>query len=167
MSAPIIVSALFADEDQAAFDRLRTAHFPAARNRLAAHLTLFHHLPPAVLPELKQRLVAATRLVPAPPATAAGLIDLGGGVAVRIESTGLAAIRAELAAAFAPLLIPQDRAGWRPHVTIQNKVSPVEAKATRALLTASFRAHPVRIAGLAAWYYRGGPWELISRHRFG
>ena len=37
-------------EDQAAFDRLRTAHFPPERNQLAAHLTLFHHLPPSALP---------------------------------------------------------------------------------------------------------------------
>ena len=145
---------------------MRTAHFPPERNVLAAHLTLFHHLPPAVLPELKRRLSAATRGVPPPLARAAGLIDLGRGVAVRIESAGLEAVRAELAAAFASLLTPQDRAGWRPHVTIQNKVAPAAAKATLALLRAGFEPRPVRIAGLAAWYYRGGPWEAISRHMF-
>ena len=145
---------------------MRTAHFPPERNVLAAHLTLFHHLPPAVLPELKRRLSAATRGVPPPPARAAGLIDLGRGVAVRIESAGLEAVRAELAAAFASLLTPQDRAGRRPHVTVQNKVAPAEAKATLALLRAGFEPRPVRIAGLAAWYYRGGPWEAVSRHMF-
>ena len=164
--APIIVSALFGGEDQAAFDRLRTAYFPPERNVLAAHLTLFHHLPPSLLPELKQRLVAATRAVPAPVASAAGLLNLGRGVAVRIDSPGLAAIRGELAEAFAPLLTPQDRAGWRPHVTVQNKVAPAEAKATLALLQVDFQSRPVRVAGLAAWWYRGGPWELATRHMF-
>lgn len=93
-------------------------------------------------------------------------MNLGRGVAVRIESPELSAIRARLVDAFAPLLTPQDAAGWRAHVTIQNKVSPAVAKATLALLEADFQTRPVRIAGLAAWYYRGGPWELISRHMF-
>lgn len=169
--APIIVSALFAPAEQAAFDRLRTRHFPPERNRLAAHLTLFHHLPPSLLPELRQRLVAATRGVPAPVARATGLMNLGRGVAIRIESEGLAAIRAELAEAFAPLLTPQDAAGggagWRPHVTIQNKVAPAEAKATLAALAATFTPHPAPVAALAAYWYRGGPWEPISRFPFG
>lgn len=119
-----------------------------------------------MLAELKQRLGAETRGVPAPAARAAGLMNLGRGVAFRIDSPDLAAIRERLAEAFGPLLTPQDSAGWRPHVTVQNKVAPAEAKATLALLEADFRPHPVRIAGLAAWYYRGGPWEAISRHMF-
>lgn len=158
---------MFGGADQTGFERLRTAHFPPERNQLAAHLTLFHHLPPSALPELRRRLVAATRGVAAPAASAAGLMNLGRGVAVRIESPGLAAIRAELADAFAPLLTPQDAAGWRAHVTVQNKVAPDVAKATLALLQADFRPHPVRLAALAAWWYRGGPWEPIARYPFG
>ena len=63
-AAPIIVTALFGAEDQAWFDRQRKAFFPPERNYLAAHLTLFHHLAPGLLPELKQRLSALTRGVP-------------------------------------------------------------------------------------------------------
>ena len=93
-------------------------------------------------------------------------MSLGRGVAIRIESPELAAIRAELAEAFAGLLTPQDQAGWRAHVTIQNKVTPAEAKETLAEVARDFIASPVRVAGLAAWWYRGGPWELLSRHKF-
>jgi hypothetical protein len=64
------------------------------------------------------------------------------------------------------LLTPQDRAGWRPHVTIQNKVEPAEARALQQALEADFRPRPLVIAGLASWWYRGGPWEPISRHMF-
>ena len=166
LSAPIIVSALFGREDQAAFDDLRRRHFPPERNQLAAHLTLFHHLPPSAAPELKQRLVALTRGVPAPAARLAGLFSLGRGVALRIDSAGLAAIRGELADAFAGLLTPQDQAGWRAHVTVQNKVEPAEAKALLAELQATIAPRPVAVAGLAAWWYRGGPWEPLSRHMF-
>ncbi|MBW4329543.1 2'-5' RNA ligase family protein [Stakelama sp. CBK3Z-3] len=165
-AAPIIVTALFGGEDQAWFDRQRKTFFPPDRNHLTAHLTLFHHLPPTLLPELKQRLAGETRGVAAPSARIAGLMDLGGGVAYRIESCALQNIRDSLADAFAPLLTPQDAGGWRAHVTVQNKVAPKEARALKARLEAEFTARPVVIAGLAAFYYRGGPWEAISRHMF-
>ncbi|HKT76092.1 MAG TPA: 2'-5' RNA ligase family protein, partial [Sphingobium sp.] len=34
----------------------RRAHFPADRNVVPAHVTLFHHLPPSLLPELAGRM---------------------------------------------------------------------------------------------------------------
>ncbi|KQN94039.1 hypothetical protein ASE95_03920 [Sphingomonas sp. Leaf231] len=164
--APIIVTALFGGADQAYFDAERRAHFPPERNQLAAHLTMFHHLPPTLAPELRQRLVAATRAVPAPAARIADVISLGRGVAYRIDSPELEAVRAELADAFAGLLTPQDAGGWRAHVTVQNKVEPAVAKALLATLRDGFRPRPVVIAGLAAWWYRGGPWEMLSKHMF-
>lgn len=164
-AAPIIVSALFGPADFAWFDGLRRAHFPPERNLIAAHLTLFHHLPPSIAPELNHRLADATRTTP-PPAVAVATMNLGRGVAIRIDAPRLAAIRSDLAEAFAGLLVPQDAAGWHAHVTIQNKVQPAEARALRAMLDRDFRPRPIAIAGLAAWYYRGGPWELLSRHPF-
>ncbi|WP_066650666.1 MULTISPECIES: 2'-5' RNA ligase family protein [Sphingomonas] len=164
--APIIVSALFGAPDFAWLDGLRRTHFPPERNVIAAHLTMFHHLAPDLAAELKQRLAAETRGVPAPRARIAGLINLGQGVAFRIESPELEAVRARLADAFVTMLTPQDRAGWRPHVTIQNKVTPAEAKALLAKLSAEFAPRPLAITGLASWWYRGGPWEPLSRHMF-
>jgi 2'-5' RNA ligase len=164
--APIIVAALFEPSDLAWLDGLRRAHFPAERNVLPAHLTLFHHLPPSASGELRQRLSSLTREFPRPPALAAGLISLGNGVAIRIVSPSLESLRAELANAFTGLLTPQDAAGWRPHVTIQNKVSSATAKALIAELSPTFRERPLRIAGLGAYLYRGGPWEPVSRHMF-
>jgi 2'-5' RNA ligase len=164
--APIIVSAIFGDEDFAYLDRLRREHFPPERNQVPAHVTLFHHLAPDLAAELKQRLLGATRKQARPRAALAGLQNLGRGVAFRIESPELEAIRADLADAFAPMLTPQDSAGWRPHVTIQNKVQPAAAKALLAQLSATLSPRPLVIAGLASWWYRGGPWEPLSRHMF-
>ncbi|MDQ2879293.1 MAG: 2'-5' RNA ligase family protein [Pseudomonadota bacterium] len=164
--APIIVTALFGAADQAWFDALRRAHFPPERNQLDAHLTMFHHLPPSLQDEVKHRLAGEARGVRAPVGRIAGLISLGGGVAYRIESEALAAIRARLADAFAGMLTPQDQGGWRPHVTVQNKVPPPEARTLQRALEADFRLRPVAIAGLASWWYRGGPWAPLSRHMF-
>ena len=165
-AAPIIITALFGRRDQGWFDAQRAAHFPPERNVLAAHLTLFHHLPPSAEAEVKHRLNGLTRGVRAPQARVGGLMSLGRGVAYRIESPELVAIRRELADAFAGLLTPQDAGGWRPHVTIQNKVQPNIAKLLLTALSRDFVAREVEIAGLAAWWYRGGPWEALSRHMF-
>jgi len=164
--APIIVSALFGRADQAWFDALRREHFPAERNQLDAHLTLFHHLPPSAEAELKQRLNAETRGVRAPWARAAGLMSLGRGVAIRVECPELVGIREALGEAFVGMLTPQDAGGWRPHVTVQNKVTPSVAKLLLNQLGREFAPKPVEIAGLATWWYRGGPWEPLSRHMF-
>ncbi|MBB5708841.1 2'-5' RNA ligase family protein [Sphingomonas xinjiangensis] len=165
-NAPIIVTALFGAEDFAWLDGLRRAHFPPERNVVPAHCTLFHHLAPELAPELKQRLSAATRGAARPVAQIAGVLDLGGGVAFRIESDDLADIRADLADAFAPMLVPQDRAGWRAHVTVQNKVARPQTKQLLEGLRAGFAPKPLTIVGLASWWYRGGPWEPHSRHMF-
>ena len=94
--------------------------------------------------------------MPAPEARLAGPYSLGRGVAYRIDSPGVTAIRARLAEAFAGLLTPQDQAGWRAHVTVQNKVEPAAAKALLAELSRGFTPAPVarsrgwRRGGIAA-----------------
>jgi hypothetical protein len=128
LNSPIIVSAIFGGTDLHWLDGLRQAHFPPERNVLPAHLTLFHHLLSSIEPELDRRLAEATGR-PRPHATASGAISLGRGVAIRINVPELEAIRVELADAFQHQLVPQDASGWRPHVTVQNKVEPMEARA--------------------------------------
>lgn len=83
-----------------------------------------------------------------------------------MRSEALEDIRADLADAFSGLLTPQDAAPWRPHVTIQNKVHPREARALLDTLERDFRPRPLAIAALGAFYYRGGPWEPIARFAF-
>lgn len=165
MSAPIIVTALLGASDFAWADGLRRAHFPPERNQVPAHITLFHHLPPSASDELREQLKAETR-GRAPLARLSGLRHLGNGVAYQVESPELAAIRERLADHVAGLLIPQDLAPWRPHITVQNKVEAKTAKALMTELHAQFVPRPLNIAGLASWWYRGGPWELLSEHRF-
>ena len=163
--APIIVTALIGQPDFAYLDSLRRAHFPPERNVLRAHLTLFHHLPPSCEAELKQLLRDEARGND-PQAMLSNLINLGGGVAFRIDSPELEEIRDRIAERFAPLLMPQDRNPWRAHVTVQNKVKPAEARALLAELAQDFRPRPCALAGLAAWRYCGGPWEPIAGYAF-
>lgn len=156
---------MFGDGDNGWLQELRRSHYPPERNRVPAHLTLFHHLPSSVQAELGRRLsdYAAT---PAPEAAIAGIMDLGGGTALRVESEGLEDIRYDLALALRGLLTPQDMAPWRPHVTIQNKVEPKEAKALQARLRAGLERRSLTIKGLAVWRYLDGPWEPVKSWTF-
>jgi hypothetical protein len=165
-AAPIIVSAIFGNEDFQWLDAQRRDYFPPERNVLRAHLTMFHHLPPSCAPELLGRLRQET-LADEPRARIDSIYSLGQGVAYRVDSLELEYVRASLADALAGMLTPQDQSPWRPHVTIQNKVKPAVAKALLTQLLIGFRERPLRLVGLAAWYYRGGPWEPIAAFRFG
>jgi hypothetical protein len=156
---------LFGDGDNGWLQELRREHFPPERNQVPAHLTLFHHLPPGIEHELGRRL-ATYAATPAPRATIAGVIDLGAGTAFRVESEELEDIRYDLAEALRGLLIPQDMAPWRPHITIQNKVEPREARRLQTQLRATFQPRPLSIKGLASWRYLGGPWQPIRSHVF-
>jgi hypothetical protein len=166
MTAPIIITADMGKTDQAWANGLRRAHFPAERNYVDAHITLFHHLPPSHLAEIKSRLAVLVQNYPAPTANLSDVMLLGKAVAFRVDSSELLSLRDELADAFRGLLIPQDQATPKLHITIQNKVEPLVAKALHAHLLESFRSRPFAISGLSAHYYRDGPWEPIGRWSF-
>lgn len=165
MSGALIVTAELGPSDFGWLEGLRRRHFPPEHNQLPAHLTMFHALPPSAESEARARLAALAR-ARAPSALVAGLMDLGGGVAFRIVSDELDAIRAELAEIFHGLLSAQDGAGWRPHVTIQNKVAPKVARALRDELERGFVPRPLAIAGLGLHRYLGGPWEKLAIYKF-
>jgi 2'-5' RNA ligase len=165
VAGPLIVTATFGADDHGWLEGLRRRHFPPERNQVPAHLTLFHHLAPALGGELRTRLAEMARR-PRPPALITGIMDLGRGTAFRVESEALEELRAELAEIFRGMLTPQDQAAWRPHVTIQNKVERREAVALQQELRATAMPRLLTIHGLASWRYLGGPWEPLRTYPF-
>ena len=165
MSGSLIVTADFIPADYAWLEGLRRAHYPNERNRVPAHLTIFRSLPPSALDEARRQL-ARQAAGPTPQAWIEGLMDLGGGVAFRVVSDELDFIRDELSDRFHGLLSAQDAGGWRPHVTIQNKAKPSEARALLDELKRSFAPRPLGIAALSLQRYLGGPRESVARYPF-
>ena len=163
--APLIVTAELPEALQSRADQLRRAHFPPERNHIAAHVTLFHALPPSVEDELRDALAAEAKARPVP-ARLEGVMNLGRGTALRLESPGMIALRERLTDRFHGLLTPQDEHVPRLHVTIQNKVAPSEAKALQRQLAATIEPRDFAFAGLALYRYRGGPWEFVKRWSF-
>ncbi|HWC56465.1 MAG TPA: 2'-5' RNA ligase family protein, partial [Sphingomicrobium sp.] len=128
-------------------------------------LTMFHALPPSAEGELRSTLSRLSLERP-PRASIEGLIDLGGGVAFRVVSTDLDRICRSLSNSFHGLLSAPDAGGWRPHITIQNKVAPKDARALKEKLERDCHPRPLAIGGLGLHRYLGGPWERLAVYAF-
>lgn len=148
------------------FDDLRRAHFPAERNLIPAHVTLFHHLPGPQAEAIRGDLRRVCRDTEPFPIEVNAIKSLGRGVAYHLRSRALDELRDRLSDLWFDWLLPQDRQGFRPHVTVQNKVEPKLAKETLTLLQAGFTPFTARGEGLLLWRYLGGPWESVAETPF-
>jgi len=147
-------------------DALRRRYYPPERDMVPAHVTLFYRLPGGHGREIKA-LLAEVAAAQAPIEIAVGEAKaMERGVAVFLHAPQLFQLRDDLATEWWPWLTDPDRAGFRPHVTIQNNVSAGEAHHTRKAVAAELRLERLRGLGLHLWRYRDGPWEDVRLFRF-
>jgi 2'-5' RNA ligase len=166
VAQPLILTLELDESSQERFDRLRGLHFPPERNYLSAHLTLFHKLPGEREAEISTELREICREHEPLALAATGLRFLGRGVAYELSSPGLSALRRELARRWEPWLGAQDRQGFKPHITVQNKVSPEQARTLHQELQTTFTPFEIEGLGLSLWRYLGGPWKPAATYLF-
>ncbi|MEE4338359.1 2'-5' RNA ligase family protein [Erythrobacter sp.] len=166
MSRPFIVTAVLPPDIQGWAESLRRAHFPPERNHLHAHVTLFHAFAPSLLDELKDFLPGIVREFAAPTARITGLMDLGKGTAIALESEELLRLRSLIAEHFHGTLTDQDLHEPRLHITIQNKVTKEEARALQAALAPQVDPRGFAFPALDLHRYEGGPWSHEKRMPF-
>ncbi len=155
------------DADSLAFfEAQRRRYFPSELNVVPAHLMLFHKLPGEEISFLRRELLREASACRTMTLRITGLRSLGRGVAYQVECAELILLHKRLAALFGAWLTPQDRQRYRPHITIQNKVSAEEAKLTLQFLQPEFVPFEAAGTGLALWRYLGGPWEFVERFPF-
>ncbi len=165
MDSPTFVATVRLDDESShRLNLLRRRYFPPHRNFIDAHVTLFHQLPPESLTILERAVAEATPQ--AFEVVLAGPFPLGRGVAIRVESGRLVSLRNELAARLHPYLSAQDRQPYRPHVTVQNKVTAEEAGECLAELRREWLPGVARVHGIDLWEYLGGPWQHHARLGF-
>jgi hypothetical protein len=140
-------------------DGLRRAHYPPERNKLAAHVTLFHAFAPSLREELHRMLARLASEYSRPPARIDALMPLGTGTALAIHSPGMLAIRERIADIFHGALTAQDSHVPRLHITIQNKVMPKQAKALQRDLSAELEPREFAFAGLGLHLYGETHWH--------
>lgn len=164
--APLILTAELPPDLHRWATGLRKRHFPPQRNYLEAHVTLFHTLPPQVEAELRDLLTRFAAEWGPIPAVLEGVMNLGRGTALKLSSPGMTDARARIAEHFRGMLTAQDSHPPRLHVTIQNKISPTDAKALQAEIAAIVQPRSFAFPGMALFRYRGGPWEAVRRFAF-
>lgn len=164
--APFIVTAELPGDVFAWANDLRREHFPPERNNLAAHVTLFHSLAPSLREELPRELARLASEYAPPAGEIDGLMDLGGGTAFFIRSSGMQAVRSELADLFFAMLTAQDRGTKKLHITVQNKVDRAAAKALQMQLGATLSVRRFAFTGLGLHIYRDPHWESVGVWKF-
>lgn len=100
------------------------------------------------------------------PVDVAEVVSLGRGVAYRLASEQAHRLHRRLQDRWRLHLTRQDAQPFRPHVTVQNKVSPEVARSTLEQLRASFRPEVTHAVGLELWRYDGGPWTPLASWGF-
>lgn len=163
-NAPLILTLTLDAAAQGFFEELRQRHFPRERNFLAAHLTLFHHLPGPDYAAVSNHLAQVAADQPPMLLAVTGVRFLGRGVAYTLVCPALQSLHRGLQQHWVAYLTPQDQQRLNPHVTVQNKVDPAVARALHAELAADFQPFEATGTGLHLWSYRNGPWE--SRQEF-
>ncbi len=163
---PLILTVMLDPASQARFDALRRRLFPPALNHLHAHVTMFHHLPGAHQPKIMDHLTEACRTMSPAPFTVTGLRFLGRGTAYALGMPGVVGLRQSLATVWQSSLTRQDSQPWHPHVTVQNKVAPDEARQVYDALLAEQMPPGGQAIGVELWSYLGGPWHHLGRQLF-
>ena len=164
--APLILTATLPPDLHAWATRLRDQHFPPERNHLEAHVTLFHALPPSCEAELAGVLARLVKENAVVAAQLEGVMSLGRGTALKVSSPAMLALRDEIADHFHGSLSAQDQHRPRLHITVQNKVSPAQAKALQAKLAPAIQPRSFAFRGFSLFRYRGGPWEHVRDWMF-
>lgn len=163
---PFILTLILEPSLAQPLNALRKAHFPAERNFLDAHVTLFHALPNDQETMLRRDLATVCAQTPAFAVVFPELKSWGKGVFAPLEAPDLLRVRENLVERWQDLLTPQDRQGYKPHVTIQNKVAKEEAQALYEALAPTWHPLTGRSLGLTLWRYAGGPWKFAESFGF-
>ena len=163
---PLILTLRLDEQSQDRFDRERATYFPPGRTAVGAHVTLFHALPATLRADVEAELARLAQQHPPFPVAVTEPFPLGKGVAYRLRSPRLDALHRSLQDRWQAELTPQDRQGFRAHVTVQNKVTPEVARATLAQLRAAYVPADATAQGLQLWRYDGGPWTALTSSDF-
>ena len=165
-NTPLIVTAKMNGDSFEFFNALRRQHFPPERNHLSAHITLFHQLPGESLDKIEELLKITASRQHEFKLDFRELKFTGRGTMAEVESPPMISLRNKLANHWSDWLTPQDKQKIKPHVTIQNKVEPEEARRLYEKLKESWQPRIGTAIALQLWHYKGGPWHLANEFDF-
>lgn len=171
LQQPILLTAKFNVSLQHKLQILRNQYFPPDRNIVPVHCMLFHNLPyhniDVMRHQLSDTMSKQQQYSTHWHVTLPSLMKLGKGVAITVQCKQLTCLHKQLQQLWYNDLIAQDKQSYRPHIVIQNKVTPDIAKQTYDELTEQDILQQFSgggyIIGLELWYYQqNGTWSHIT-----
>lgn len=166
MPPPLIVTLKISEPAYAYFNSLRHRYYPAALNIVPAHVSLFHNLPGEELNSIRCSLRTLCTQTPALALSAIAPRLLGNGISIAVEGKTLLTCQKQLSVLWNEWLTPQDRQGYRPHITIQNKVSKEHALDSFAQIEKTFLPVVFTGDGINLWSYLNGLWGFVDSFPF-
>lgn len=125
---------------------------------------MFHHLPNEE--NIIATIQATAATAPVLQLQVSGVVNIGRGVAYKIDCPPLMALHKQLQQIWKGRLTQQDQQGLWPHVTVQNKVDVATAKSLQQQLASSFQPFTAQGIGLSLFTYEGGPWAKVADYPF-
>lgn len=147
------------------FEQQRQCYFPKHLNRVPAHVMLFHQLPLLHKQRISNDCAAIAAITSVLAVYVIGIRCLGRGNAYVLKMANHR-VYLDLKRKWQQWLIPQDLQPWVPHVTVQNKVSPQEAKKLYSDLNTDFQPLEGTATGITLWRYHEGDWEWVDDYPF-
>jgi hypothetical protein len=163
MDVPFVLTVAVEENAFEFFNALRKIYFPQG-NAFNAHLSLFRLLPNE--PSIIDTVEAVSKQYHSMLMQVKKPSFVGNGVAYEIECHELIQLHENLQQQWNAFLIPQDQEKLWPHITIQDKAAPEEAKELLQFLNENFDAFTVQAIGLQLWEYRNGHSKLFRQFDF-
>ena len=163
---PFLITLGFDDATFGRLEGLRQRYFPADRNQVPAHLSLFHHLPGDEGEAIAAELDRLARSHPPVDLRFGGVKPTGRGVMLVVQAPGVVPVHAAIARAFGRHLTPQDKQPYRPHVMVMNKAEKADADRALHEIQAGFAPWTGTGDRLILWRYLGGPWDEVASFPF-
>lgn len=162
---PLILTLQLLPETAAFFNERRKRYYPAYANRVAAHLTLFYHLP-GDDPRIVESIARAT-LREAFDVQVTGLQQFSNGVAYTLSSAELEEWHSALQREWKELLIAKDQAPLQPHITIAGKLTAYKTQELYRQLAGMEYPQVIKGIGVEVWRYQKNSWLKEETYPFG
>lgn len=156
MAEPLIVTLKLDSEAQCFFNALREKYYPKYGYFVPAHCTFFHALPNrAAVIELLQSSAAISHQK----ISVNRLIHFNNGLAYGLSNETLQSLHANLQQNAVLKLATKDRKLWKPHITIQNKVTAYKATLLYKELSKTFNPFTFTVQGFSCYVYIRRQWQ--------
>ncbi len=157
MANTLIITLKLEEAAQSFFEEKRSFYFPRHCNYVPAHCTFFHGAPnqPEFIESLKKFAGQPEMVI-----ETTGVLPFANGIAYSLSNSYLEEAHAQLQEKFSNHLSGKDKKIWKPHITVQNKVTAFKAESSFKKLAENFVPFNFKAEGFNGYVYAKQKWDF-------